>query len=200
MSAQGSPSSSGPPPGRGDDAPPDTACLRRASDTFECWLRRVLLLVLVVGMPAAAVGAGLTAYHASLRTVRIQAADRHQVTAHLTRKADGGDWAKRPAPVRWTGPDGVVRTGTALVSPGTARGAAVRLWVNREGTVTGPPTTTLNATADGWLMGGMAAFGVAGGSYAAWAGVRRVLDRRRYAQWDAEWVRVEPRWSARFRP
>ena len=61
-------------------------------------------------------------------------------------------------------------------------------------------TTTLNATTSGWLVGGMAAFGVAAGSYAVWAGMRLVPDRRRYAQWDAEWGLVEPRWSARFRP
>ncbi|WP_405996751.1 universal stress protein [Streptomyces sp. NBC_00829] len=30
------------------------------------------------------------------------------------------------------------------------------------------------------------------------AGMRQ-LDRRRYAQWDAEWDLVEPRWLARFR-
>jgi hypothetical protein len=46
----------------------------------------------------------------------------------------------------------------------------------------------------------MAAFGVAAGSYAVGAGMRLVLNRRRYAQWDAEWDLVEPRWSARFRP
>jgi hypothetical protein len=48
-------------------------------------------------------------------------------------------------------------------------------------------------------VGGMAAFGLATGACAARAGMRLVLDRRRYAQWDAEWDLVEPQWSARFR-
>jgi hypothetical protein len=163
-------------------------------------MRRVLLLVLVLGLPAAAVSTGLTAYEASMRTVRTQAAERHQVTARLTSTAEGGEWVKRPAPVRWIGVNGVVRTGTALVRPGTAKGSAVRVWVTRDGQVTDPPTTTLNATTSGWLLGGMAAFGVAAGSYAAWVGMRLLLDRRRYAQWDAEWDLVEAGWSARFRP
>ncbi|WP_455753236.1 Rv1733c family protein [Streptomyces canus] len=200
MSTQGSPFTSGPPPRRGDHAAKGGNALRRASDTFECWMRRVLMVVLVLGLPAAAVSAGLTAYEASMRTVRTQAAERHHVTARLTSTAEGGDWVKRPAPVRWTDLNGVVRTGAALVKPGTPKGSTVRVWVTRDGQVTDPPATTLNARTSGWLVGTMAAFGVAAGSYAAGAGMRLVLNRRRYAQWDAEWGLVEPRWSARFRP
>ncbi|MFJ8780812.1 MULTISPECIES: hypothetical protein [unclassified Streptomyces] len=200
MSTQGSPYTPGPPPRRGDHAAKRGNSLRRTSDTFECWMRRVLMVILVLGLPAAAVSAGLTAYEASMHTVRTQTAERHQVTARLTSTAGGGDWAKRPAPVRWTDIDGVVRTGTALVKPGTPKGSTVRVWVTRDGKVARPPATTFNAKTSGWLVGGMAAFGVGAGSYAVGAGVRLLLDRRRYAQWDAEWGLVEPRWSARFRP
>ncbi|WP_405776609.1 hypothetical protein [Streptomyces sp. NBC_01538] len=199
MSAQSSPYASGPPSGRGDHAPKGANSLSRASDRFECWFRRVLMVILVLGLPAAAVSAGLTTYEASMRTVRAQAAERHQVTARSTTRVKNDDWAKQPAQVRWTDTDGVVRTGTALVKPGTSKGATVRVWVTQDGTITSPPVSTLNATTSGWMVGGMAAFGVAAGSYAAWAGMRRVLDRRRYAQWDTEWDLVEPQWSARFR-
>lgn len=200
MSAPGSPYASGPPSGRGPRARKGANALRRTSDRFELWFRRVLVAVLVLGLPAAAAGAGLTAYEASMRTARAQAAERHQVTARLTAGADSDDeWAKRPARIRWTDPDGGVRTGATLVKPGTPQGATVRVWVTRDGTVTGPPTSALNATTRGWVVGGMAAFGLAAGSWAAWAGMRLVLDRRRYAQWDAEWDLLEPRWSARFR-
>ncbi|GGR84151.1 membrane protein [Streptomyces humidus] len=199
MDAQGSPYTPGPPSRRGEDTAKGANSLRRTSDRFECWFRRVLLVVLVVGLPMASVSAGLAAYEASMRSVRVQAAERHQVTARLTSAVKGSDWAKRPAQVRWTDADGTARTGSALVKPGTSKGAAVRVWVDRAGNVVTAPATTLNATASGWLIGGMTAFGVAAGSYAAREGMRRVLDRRRYAQWDAEWDLVEPRWSARFR-
>ncbi|MGW1274191.1 Rv1733c family protein [Streptomyces sp. NPDC002491] len=199
MDAQDSPDASGPPSGHGGDAPKGANSLRRTSDRFEHWFRRVLVVVLFVGLPTASVAAGLTSYEASMRTVRVQSAERHQVTARLTSAVNGGDWAKRPAQVRWTDADGAARTGSALVRTGTPAGAAVRVWVDRNGTVTTAPTTTLNATTGGWLIGGMTAFGVAVGIHAAHAGVRRLLDRRRYAQWDAEWDLVEPRWSARFR-
>ncbi|MGW0875665.1 Rv1733c family protein [Streptomyces sp. NPDC002740] len=200
MSAQDSPNASGPPSRRrGDGATGSANSLRRTSDRFECWFRRVLMLVLVAGLPVAAVGAGVTSYQASMRTVRAQAAERHQVTARLTSTVKGGDWAKRPAQVRWKDADGTPRTGAAPVRPGTSKGTAVHVWVTRDGTVTTAPTSTLNATTSGWLMGGTAAFGVAAGCHAAWVGMRLLLDRRRYAQWDAEWDLVEPRWSARFR-
>ncbi|MER6290762.1 Rv1733c family protein [Streptomyces sviceus] len=200
MSAQGSPYASGPPSRRGDHAHKDANSLRRTSDRFEGWFRRVLTVVLLLGLPAAAVSTGLTAYEASMGTVRAQTAERHQVTARLTAgvQSDEG-WAKLPAQVRWTDTNGVVRTGAALVKPGTPKGAPVRVWVTREGTVTGPPTSTLNATSSGWMVGAMAAFGVAAGCYAALAGMRLILNRKRYAQWDAEWDLVEPQWSARFR-
>ncbi|MDX3451721.1 hypothetical protein PV396_07110 [Streptomyces sp. ME02-8801-2C] len=200
MSARGSPYASGPPSGRGDKTPEGANPLRRTSDRLECWLCRVLMAVLVVGLPTAAVSAGLASYEVSMRTVRAQAADRHQVTARLTARVKNDDeLAKRPARVRWTDADGNVHGATALVKSGTPKDATVRVWVTRDGTVTGPPVSTLNATTSGWMVGGMAAVGVAAGSYAARAGIRLVLDRRRYARWDAEWDLVEPQWSARFR-
>ncbi|WP_416981319.1 hypothetical protein [Streptomyces sp. T028] len=200
MDAQGSPFTSGPPPPRDAHVPKGANPLRRPSDRFECWFRRVLLAVLVLGLPAAAVGAGLAAYDTSMRTVRAQTAERHQVTARLTQDAERDDGvAKQPAQVRWTDGNGVVRTGTALVKPGTSEGAAVRVWVDRGGTLTAPPASTLNARTTGWLAGGMTAFGVAFGIYAVWTGTRLLLDRGRYARWDAEWEVAEPLWSARFR-
>lgn len=159
------------------------------------------MIVLVLGLPAAAYSAGTTAYGASMRTVRAQAAERHAVTARLTEnvRREKNSLAKQPAQIRWTDAGGVVRTGAVLVKPGTSKGTAVRVWVDRKGTVTSPPTSTLNATTTGWVMGGAAAFGVAFGAYGLWAGTRWLVDRRRYAQWDTEWERAEPLWSARFR-
>jgi hypothetical protein len=158
-----------------------------------------LLLVFVLGLPTAALSAGLTAYESSMRAVQSQSEQRHEVTARLASDVKGGaEDAKRLAQVRWTDVNGLARTGTALVEPGTLKGAAVRVWVSRDGTVTDPPMSTLNATTTGWLVGAMAAGGVTAGFFAARAGIRRVLDRRRYARWDAEWDLVEPQWSARF--
>ncbi|WP_332112409.1 hypothetical protein [Streptomyces gossypiisoli] len=174
--------------------------LRRTSDGFESWFRRLLMLVLALGLPVAALSAGTTAYESSMRTVQAQSADRQEVTARLTSNVKAVTTDGMPqAQVRWTDDNGTERTGTTLVKSGTPKGATVRVWVDRGGTITSPPMSKLDATTTGWFVGGMAAIGVAAGFFAARAGMRHVLDRRRYAQWDAEWDRVEPLWSARFR-
>ncbi|WP_436840996.1 Rv1733c family protein [Streptomyces bobili] len=200
MSAQGPPYTSGPPPARNGHTPRGANPLRRTSDRFESWFRRLLMLILVLGLPVAAFGAGLTAYESSMDTVHAQAAERQEITARLTADAkDDNEVGKQPAQVRWTDSSGTVRTGAAFVEPGTHKGAAVRVWVDRDGALTTAPKSALNARTTGWFVGGMAAFGVAFGLFAARAGMRVALDRRRYAQWDAEWDLVEPQWSTRFR-
>ncbi|CAM5605605.1 Rv1733c family protein [Streptomyces aurantiogriseus] len=200
MSAQNSPHASGPLPPRQERASKGANPLRRTSDRFESWFRGLLMLVLVLGLPVAALSAGVTAYESSMRTVQAQSAQRQEVTARLTSNVKGVTTeGKQQAQVRWTDDNGTVRTGTTLVKSGTPKGATVRVWVDRDGGLTSPPMSELNATTTGWFVGGMAAIGVGAGFYAARAGMRRVLDRRRYAQWDAEWDLVEPLWSARFR-
>ncbi|MDF3143650.1 MULTISPECIES: hypothetical protein [unclassified Streptomyces] len=200
MSAQDSPSASGPPLPHQEHTSKGANPLRRTSDRVESWFRRFLMLVFVLGLPVAAMGAGLTAYESSMRTVQTQSAQRQEVTARLTSDVKGEpEDAKQLAQVHWTDGNGRVRTGTALVQPGTPKGATMRVWVDRDGTITGPPMSALNARTTGWFVGGMAAGGVSAGFFAARAGMRHVLDRRRYAQWEAEWVLVEPLWSARFR-
>ncbi|GAA3494707.1 hypothetical protein GCM10019016_018070 [Streptomyces prasinosporus] len=200
MSARNPPHASGPPPPRRQHVPKGANPLRRTSDRFESWFRGFLMLVLVLGLPMAALGAGLTAYESSMRTVRTESAEWRQADARVTSVAEEvGETARRQARVRWTDDDGTVRTGTTLVEPGTSEGATVRVWTTGDGAVTGPPMTENQAVTTGWFAGGAAAIGVASGVFAARAGVRRALDRRRYAQWDAEWDRVEPLWAGRFR-
>lgn len=200
MSAQNSPHASGPLPPRQERASKGVNPLRRTSDRFESWFRGLLMLVLVLGLPVAALSAGLTAYESSMRTVQAQSAQRQEVTARLTSNVKGVTMdGKQPAQVRWTDDNGTVRTGTTLAKSGTPKGATVRVWVDRDGDLTTPPMSELNAATTGWFVGGMAAIGVGAGFFAARAGMRHVLDRRRYAQWDAEWDVVEPLWSARFR-
>ncbi|MFI2033408.1 hypothetical protein ACH470_01695 [Streptomyces bottropensis] len=200
MSAQGSPNPSSAQPPRQEHLAGGANPLRRASDRIESWVLGFLMVVLLLGLPAASLSVGRTAYESNMDTVRSQAADRHEVTARLLSDAEGaGEGALQPTRVRWTDDEGEGRTGTALVKSGTAKGATARIWVDREGTVAHPPMSADNATATGWVVGGMAALAMATGVCAARAGVRKVLDRGRYARWDAEWDLVEPQWSARFR-
>ncbi|WP_086784519.1 hypothetical protein, partial [Streptomyces caniscabiei] len=183
MSAPGTPYTPDPSSPRGEHRSGGANPLRRPSDRFESWLRRLLLVVLLVGLPLAAYGAGTAVCESSMETVRAQTAERHEITARLTEDLDGAnDASKQLARVRWTDEDGDVRTGNALVKAGTDKGASVRVWLDRDGKLTSPPMNTLNAKSSGWLAGGMAAFAVAFGCYAVRSGTRLLLDRARYAR------------------
>ncbi|MFE7896855.1 hypothetical protein ACFU3E_04790 [Streptomyces sp. NPDC057424] len=176
--------------------------MTRRSDRVETWSSRVLLAVLVLGLPAASVSAGTAVHESTMRTVRAQAAERSQTTAQVTSAPESAPGSaaneRQRVQLKWTDEDGRQRTGTAQVALDETAGSTVRVWVDREGNVTTPPMSASNAQVTGWLMGGMTAAGVYVGFLAARRGVRLALDRRRYAQWDAEWDRVEPLWSARF--
>ncbi len=128
--------------------------LRGPSDWFESWVHRLLTVVLVLGLPLAAVGAGLTAYESTMRTVHAQTAQRHEVTARLTSNVAGGsDVAKESARVRWMEQNGTVRTGTTLVKPGTPLGTTLRIWVSPDGTITSPPANATTAWSNGFFLG-----------------------------------------------
>ncbi|MFD6327281.1 hypothetical protein ACFWOL_31620 [Streptomyces sp. NPDC058442] len=161
-------------------------------------MRRVLTIVLVVGLPLAGFVAGRAAYKSSMLTVLARSADRQQVGARgMSVSGKVGQTAQ--AQVRWTDSRDTGRTVTAPVKPDTSEGSTVRVWVDRGGSVVGPPLTRTRAVADGWFVGGTAVIGVATGAFVTRAGMRHVLDRRRCAQWDAEWDLVEPVWTGRFR-
>ncbi|WP_149549234.1 Rv1733c family protein [Streptomyces marokkonensis] len=200
MSTRSSPYASGPRPPRGDEEPRVRNPLIRTSDRVESWVRRALMVVLVVGLPSAGLLAGRAAHESSSHTVRVQSAERQQVGARVLSVAEGvGRTVKEQARVRWTDGGGAVRTATALLAPDTAEGATVRIWVDRDGTVTRAPLTERQAVTNGWFAGGITVISGAAGVFMARAGTRLVLDRRRYARWDAEWDLVEPLWTDRFR-
>lgn len=175
--------------------------LVRRCDRVQRWVARVLLALLVVALPAVSVGSGMLVYQSEMRTVHRQSADRRSVTAEAVRDAAepgvGVSGVDVPVTVRWSGPDGTVRTGRAMVDPGTNAGARVRLWVDRDGEITSAPMTGAKAAAGGWMAGVLAAELAAVGAMAVWRGLVHLMDRRRYAQWEAEWARTEPLWSGR---
>jgi hypothetical protein len=203
MSAQHPPHGSGPHRPHREHHPPRGANpLRRTSDRVEVWCSRLLLVLLVLGLPSASVWAGLSAYESTMRTVQSQSAERHRITARVTSAPDAASdsaaGGKQTARVSWTDQDGRKKTGTARVSLDKTAGSTVRIWVDKEGTVRDPPLSAGHAAATSWLTGGLTALGVSVVVVAGRKGVRLALNRRRYAQWDAEWELVEPSWSARF--
>lgn len=148
-----------------------------------------------------ATSAGLLSYRAQLHNAQIQSSARHQVTAHLTGDAVDGsrpDTTKVAATAAWITADGSTRTATVTVWPGERAGTAVALWLDSHDTVVSLPVTATQAAATGWTTAAMTAGSGAVLCLALWKGSILLLNRARYALWDAEWTQVEPRWSKRL--
>jgi hypothetical protein len=76
-------------------------------------------------------------------------------------------------------------------------GTRVQLWVNRQGDLADPPQQRIQTVVDAMAVAALTGTGVAGLVVVMRALVRRALDARRMAQWEAAWWRFEPRWSGR---
>ena len=172
--------------------------LRRRSDVVEAW-------VILAGWLLALVGGllgGLAAADAIERSADRQRAERRTVSAVLVEDAKGkvparpaGDprvWAT----VRWTAPDGSIRTGEARVSATSPAGNRVTVWIDKSGHLTAEPLTDGQARSHAVAGGVLVATGVGGIALAAVSVARFHLSRRRMEQWAAEWERIDT-WPGR---
>jgi hypothetical protein len=178
--------------------------LRRGTDRVEGALRLVMIILVAVAVPAAAVAAGRWADHYALHRAQVQRAVNHQVTAVLLRDApatgipDPYTSAQTTwVPARWQPPGQPLRTGEVLAVVGARKGSTVRTWIDPSGAVTDPPVDHRVVVGNVWLA-------VMTTCLVSWvlllaAGMlaRRALDRRRLRAWDAEWRASGPQWSGR---
>jgi hypothetical protein len=174
--------------------------LRRASDRVETVVLALLVAAFLAGLPFAAGAAGAVTRAVAGRVQAVQRATRSEVPAILLRAAPLSTAAPGVLPdvaARWTAPDGVRRTGQVSVLPGTPAGTTVRVWVTRDGQLTGPPMP--DSQVCGQVALAEAGAGAALALVLCLAGLlaRRSLDRRRAAAWDEEWRVTGPRWTTR---
>jgi hypothetical protein len=177
--------------------------LRRGYDRAETLVLGALLAAFLASAPFAALAVGNLAYHLSARAAQAQRAALHQVPATLLRSAS--PWQAYPdaggiAPVadaRWRAPDGQVRTGKLLVPAGATAGSTVLVWTDHVGQLTNPPLNQTELVSRAQLAAGGAVGALAAATGVAGWLVRRFLDRRRMAAWDADWLANGPRWSPR---
>ncbi|MFF8034672.1 hypothetical protein [Streptomyces sp. NPDC016626] len=180
--------------------------LRRRGDLAEGWL----LLAAFVLAPLLGVFSGVTAAGAveeslaerqeRIRPVPAVLAEDAARTppAPVTEEGDGGGDGAVRAKVRWTAPDGTGRTGRARVEPGSAAGTALSVWTDPSGRLAPAPPEGAEAGFQ-VVMAGITAAGAAGGAVLLGGRlVRARMRRRRLAEWEAEWRRVEPSWRKRM--
>ncbi|MFF7648041.1 hypothetical protein [Streptomyces canus] len=169
--------------------------LRRRSDRVETWI--------VLATWIAALAGGLLAGEAAGAAMEDGLAARraavHAVSATLTENADeppapagDGTGGTVQAKVRWTAPDGSVRTGVARVVPGGATGTAVTVWIDRRGDLVRTPLTPAEARLQSALTGLLVAVGTGAVAFGCGWPARLRLDRRRMRDWESEWARVAP--------
>ncbi|MGW3499064.1 Rv1733c family protein [Streptomyces sp. NPDC001020] len=177
--------------------------LRRPTDLLRAWIGVALLLALLVMTPTVMLLVGNATYRDLQRTAEHEARTLHRIPAVLEHEAPrhpepGSDEALKamyPVMVRFTAPDGRARTAKTDVEPGLPAGTRVHVWVTDDGTLTEPPLTArqVRDNAIGWaLLAAMAAALISAGAYGA---VRRRLERRNLADWDAAWAKTAPRWT-----
>jgi hypothetical protein len=176
--------------------------LRRRTDKIAAWLAALLVVVFIIGAPAASMAA-IGWVGRSAATWQHAARSWRQVLAVVTRAApaspswglSGYTWV----PARWTAPDGQARAGLIPVSAGVTAGQTVRVWVDAVGTPTGPPLTTGTVVADQVRAAAVAVVMLAVVLLCLMGAGQHVLDRRRLAGWEAAWAAVGPQWTRRFR-
>lgn len=161
----------------------------------------VLVVVFLIGVPAAALATGAWLHGMAQRAQLAQEASRSQVTAVVLAvtpptPGDGEELAWQ-AQARWRAPDGQVVTHQVPVASDIAVGGKLQVWTDRTGDLTTAPlldSQVADQTASGEALGAIAAAVVVilAGTLAFWT-----LNKRRLAAWDADWQATGPRWTTR---
>jgi len=182
----------------------DANPLRRRTDKIATFLAAQLLLVFLVGAPLLAI----TAYGWAGRVgAAEQRAERswREVPAVLLKSVPApnslasGLFGYSWVPARWVAPNGQERSGNIAVDVGMAAGRTVRIWVDAAGRPTDAPLAHRAVQARAATVAAVATLAlVIVLSFLAWAG-RKLLDRRRLADWELAWAIVGPKWTRRFR-
>jgi hypothetical protein len=178
--------------------------LRRHCDRVEARVTLVLLTAVLLAGPYLAWRTGVATYRGGLVTERAEMGYT-QVKGSLIAEAvmSVSDAAAIPdtvlAEAMWTAPNGSVRTGRVPVRGGTPAGTAVTIWVDHRGWRVHPPRQHSQTVALAVTLGGLVPLAMLVAVACVRRMLRRFLDVRRLAQWQYEWLLVEPRWSGRVR-
>jgi len=175
--------------------------LRRATDRLETVVLALLVAAFLIGAPFAALAAGAWVHGMARQAQLAQEAARHQVTAVVLTVAPsaagtGGELVMQ-AQARWPAPDGREVTHEVPVPADTVAGAKLQVWTDRAGDFTGAPLSdsqVAEQTTLARVTGVVAAAGVLtlAGALSLWA-----INKRRMADWDADWQATGPRWTTR---
>jgi hypothetical protein len=176
--------------------------LRRRTDRIEAWITALLLVIFLVGAPAAWITAGRWVQHGGVLEQRAQRS-WHQVPAVLLKTAPASpnfdlrtSWSfDVMAPAWWSGPGGRHLAGQVPVPPGARAGTTVPVWVDGSGRPTGTPLlhgelVRRELGAEVIAPAALAVLLLLVGLVVRW-----LMNRRRLAGWETNWAFVGPKWT-----
>jgi hypothetical protein len=170
--------------------------LRRRSDNMAVGAAALLLAAFLIGAPLLSAAAAGWAGRAGAAEQQAERSWR-QVSAVLLQPVPASAASDGFSRVlaRWTAPDGQTLVGRIPVSTGLAAGRNVPLWVNAAGSPAGTPLSHRAVVAN-QAIAAITATVTLGILLLclAWGG-RRVLDRRRLADWGTAWAAAGPQWT-----
>lgn len=181
----------------------ETDRLHRRTARLEDVLSVLLAVLIAAGVCTALLAAGSVHGEMAERAAG-EALDRVPVQAVIIEDGPltvgtAGSGAVSSATVRWTGVDGVERTGHAQVTGERRSGATVQVWTGPQGQLVAAPMTTAGARMFAVWTGSV----VAGAWGAVCVGLGRAgfawTGRRFGRAWEREWEQIEPQWSGRCR-
>lgn len=173
--------------------------MRRRVDRVEAWLIAVTVLLLLVAAPIA--GTHFAAQRQADQDASTRAAPAYPVKATVGAARSGTSQMAGPGTdraARWTGPDGSPHRGTVVAPYRMRNGQTMTIWTNAHGYQREQPRTAAQMHADASAFGGFVAAGIIlVGLGVVWAG-HRLLDRHRFADWDAQWAQIAPHWMRQY--
>jgi hypothetical protein len=169
--------------------------LRRRSDLAEAWMVLATGALIAVAAPAA----GVTAADAVQAAGARQGQDRQAVSAVLTENppdrigidTTSGAGTAVHATVRWTAPNGAVRTGETEVAPRMRAGDRTTAWLDGKGALLRDPVTPSDVRAQSIALGTVAASGTCLLLLGAERAGGALLARHRNTQWEREWAEID---------
>jgi hypothetical protein len=174
--------------------------LRRRIDRVDAWLAPAGTLLFLVLCPVLFLVLGLLVRADNAAIVRAERSWQ-PVTATLLQSTPGPEFRDHGANTwtEWTRAswtfDGRHVTGQVPANAGSSAGSTETIYLNHAGHVQLPPMSS--AQVNYWIDGAtLLAIGVLAlvMFVAVWL-TRRLLERRKIASWELDWLMVEPRWS-----
>ena len=177
--------------------------MRRRTDRIEGWSRLTATVILFLLAPVLACLAARAAYLSGASTEASDLVARQRTEAVLLQDASYSSSTGVVPTVltlaTWRTADDTVKTGWIRARSGATSGSTVKIWINRDGLPADPPRdhseTLATTVATAVLIPPGTALVLGIGQLV----LRACLDRRRLAEWQIAWQRVEPGWCGRER-